>query len=161
VAWENGRAEGVRDMRYIVRLSRYSISFVTLAFLSVVNQVEASDPEPITLPLECKGLMNEYRRGTVRWATDTTVYYRIKLHASYAAVEFRTEGRTYSLADKYDMKSSESFYELAGWWNNSKFSENIKIDRLNGNFSSITINEETEEVRGFGACYKIDDTPKF
>jgi hypothetical protein len=141
-----------------VRLSRYSISIVTLAFLSVANQVEASEPEPITLVLECKALMNEYRLGIVRWGTDTTVYYRIKLHSSYAVVEFRTEGGMYHLAEKYDMKSYGSSYELASAFNNTS---NIKIDRLNGNFSSRTIIEEAEELRGFGACYKIDDTPKF
>jgi hypothetical protein len=119
-----------------LRLSRNSIRIVTLSFLSAfVSQLEISQAaEQITLVLECKGSMTEYRHGVFRWSSDAPVYYRIRLRSSDAAVEFRLDGEMFALANRFDMKSYKSSYELAAPYNTAKMSQNIEIDRLNGNF---------------------------
>ncbi len=143
-----------------VRLSRYRI-IVIIAIL-LVNKVEKSSAtEPIISYLECKGTTSYYRNGVFsEFYSGVQVYYRIGLRTSDAVVEFRTNSSMYYPATRYDMKIFASSYELSAPWNNSNMSENIKIDRLSGNFIATTIEKDVRD-QTFGACYKIDETPKF
>ena len=145
-----------------MRLSRYRIIIVNIAALLLINKLEESAAtEPIISYLECKGLTLHYRNGVFsEFYSGLQVYYRIKLRTSDAVVEFRTNNGMYNPATRYDMKIFASSYELSAPWNNSTMNENIKIDRLNGNFIATTIDEDIRN-QTFGACYKIDETPKF
>jgi hypothetical protein len=143
-----------------MRLSRYRI-IVVIAILLVNKVEESSATEPIISYLECKGLTSHYRNGVFsEFYSGVQVYYRIKLRTSDAVVEFRTNNSMYNPATRYDMKIFASSYELSAPWNISNMNENIKIDRLNGNFIATTIEEDIRN-QTFGTCYKIDETPKF
>jgi hypothetical protein len=116
--------------------------------------------EPVTLVLECKGSVTEYKNNILRWTDGGPIYYRIKLHSSYAVVEFRMGEENYRFADRFNLKTYNSSYELELPSNTTLLSQNIEIDRLDRNFTTMIIDNDITN-KYFGSCEKIDDTPKF
>jgi hypothetical protein len=93
----------------------------------------------------------------VRWWVDVL---RIELPSSYAVVQFRIGDENYKLADRYDLKTFSSSYELGLPSNKYTLRDSIEIDRLNGDFTAWVVVEETS-YKYFGSCHKSDNTPKF
>lgn len=118
---------------------------------------------PGTVMLECHASENQYKNGIRSWPDDTQVYYRVELGQSGAVVSYKGSDGNYSSATRYDLRTYPTSYELTGWWNKDFVGTYIDIDRLNGNFSIRVINDDDSDyiMKGFGSCFKIDDTPKF
>lgn len=132
-----------------------------LAFLFLFTTVESrATEEASTLLLECKGSVTDYKNGVLQWSGGGPIYYRIKLHSSYAVVQFRMDNDNYRFADRFDLKPYDSSYELALPSNTSRLSQNIEIDRLSGNFTARIIDNDIEDKYS-GYCYKIDGASKF
>ena len=115
---------------------------------------------PVTVVLECKGLVTEYKNGILFWSDGDPMYYRIELRLSDAVVQFKIGDENYDRAEAYDLTTSSSSYELTLPSNTATMRQSIEIDRLNGDFTAWVIVNEIA-YKYFGSCHKIDDTPKF
>ena len=99
----------------------------------------AWEEPPVTVVLECKGSVTEYKNGILFWSDDNPMYYRIKLRLSDAVVQFKTGDENYDLPERYDLKTFNSSYELALPYNTASVRQNIEIDRLKGDFTAWVI----------------------
>ena len=101
-----------------------------LAGFIISTSAYCAEMEPVTVVLECKGLVTTYKNGILRWSDSGPMYYRIEIQSSYAVVQFRIGDENYKMADRYDLKTFNSSYQLGLPSNTYHLRNNIDIDRL-------------------------------